>query len=222
MGAFGGPDIITDGLVLALDAGSERSYPGTGTSWYDLSGSGYTHSLVNSPAYTTIDGVVCFNMSGSGYAEPASSTYTFGINYTYMAWARPLSDAQATTWRTLWRTTPNDHPILIEDGTNLIGLYDNGGSNFNSFGINVGTIGIENEWTLFTLVGSSGTTTIYINGTDHTASVSVIISGNSHDAIGGASGSQAFGHVANTMIYNRSLTTAEILQNYNAQKNRFI
>ena len=32
MGAFGGPDIVTDGLVLALDAGSERSYPGTGTS----------------------------------------------------------------------------------------------------------------------------------------------------------------------------------------------
>ena len=38
MGAFGGPDIITDGLVLALDAGSERSYPGTGTTWKDLSG----------------------------------------------------------------------------------------------------------------------------------------------------------------------------------------
>ena len=40
MGAFGGPDIPTNGLVLALDATSERSYPGSGTTWYDLSGQG--------------------------------------------------------------------------------------------------------------------------------------------------------------------------------------
>ena len=45
MGAFGGPDIITDGLVLALDAGSERSYPGTGTSWYDLSGNNFDFTI---------------------------------------------------------------------------------------------------------------------------------------------------------------------------------
>tara|TARA_R100000951_G_scaffold95516_1_gene84582 strand:- start:1 stop:666 length:666 start_codon:yes stop_codon:yes gene_type:complete len=218
---YTGPDIVTDGLVLALDAASARSYSGSGTVWNDLSGSGYTHNLISSPSYTTIDGAICFDMSSGGYAEPVSSTYTFGSNYTYTAWARTISDASATTWRTLWRTTPNDHPILIEDGTDLIGLYDNGGSNFNSFGINVGTIGIVDKWTLFTLVGTAGTTTLYINGTAYTASVSVSITGNSHDAIGAASTSQPFGYVATTTIYNRSLTTAEVTQNYNAQKSRF-
>ena len=38
MAYFTGPNIVQDGLVLALDAGSTRSYPGTGTTWYDLSG----------------------------------------------------------------------------------------------------------------------------------------------------------------------------------------
>ena len=40
MSAFGGPNIITDGLVLSLDAGNVKSYPGTGTTWYDKSGNG--------------------------------------------------------------------------------------------------------------------------------------------------------------------------------------
>ena len=220
MGAFGGPDIITDGLVLALDAGSERSYPGTGTSWYDLSGSGYTHTLSGSPAYTTIDGVICFNMGSGGYARPTSSTYTLPTNFTYTGWARILSDSQTVLWRTLWRPTPSDHIILVQDATNLIGFFDNGGTNFNSYGLNVGTMGIEEVWTLYTVVASSGTSTLYINDNEYSGSVSYTAAGNSHDLI--SYPNQSFGYIANTMIYNRALTTAEISQNYNAQKNRFI
>jgi hypothetical protein len=48
MGFFRGPNIVRDGLVLALDAASPRSYPGSGTTWYDLSGNGNNGTLVNS------------------------------------------------------------------------------------------------------------------------------------------------------------------------------
>ena len=44
---FTGPDIVTDGLVLNLDAANHKSYPGTGTTWYDLSRNGNNASLVN-------------------------------------------------------------------------------------------------------------------------------------------------------------------------------
>ena len=220
MGAFGGPDIITDGLVLALDAGSERSYPGTGTSWYDLSGSGYTHTLTGSPAYTTVDGVVCFNMTGTGYAIPTSSTYTLPTNFTYTGWARILADSQTTNWRTLWRPNPSDHVILVQDATNLIGFYDNDSGGFVSYGLNVGTMGVEEVWTLYTVVTSSGTSTLYINDNEYSGSVSYTAAGNTHWRI--SYPGQPFGYVASTMIYNRALTTAEISQNYNAQKNRFI
>jgi hypothetical protein len=45
MGFFRGPNIVRDGLVLALDAASPRSYPGSGTTWYDLSGNGNNGTL---------------------------------------------------------------------------------------------------------------------------------------------------------------------------------
>jgi len=50
---YTGPNIITDGLVLALDAANPRSYPGTGTSWNDLSGNGNNGTLVNGPTFNS-------------------------------------------------------------------------------------------------------------------------------------------------------------------------
>ena len=49
MSIYGGPEIVTDGLVLHLDAANSKSYPGTGTSWFDLSGSNNHGTLVNGP-----------------------------------------------------------------------------------------------------------------------------------------------------------------------------
>ena len=52
MSAAGGPDIIEDGLVLALDAGNVKSYPGSGTTWYDKSGNSNDGTLINGPTYS--------------------------------------------------------------------------------------------------------------------------------------------------------------------------
>jgi hypothetical protein len=48
-----GPDIVTDGLILSLDAASTRSYPGTGTTWYDLSGQNAHAEAVNMPTWNS-------------------------------------------------------------------------------------------------------------------------------------------------------------------------
>ena len=53
MGAYAGPEISNDGLVLHLDAASVRSYPGSGTTWYDLSGNNRNGSINNSPTKNT-------------------------------------------------------------------------------------------------------------------------------------------------------------------------
>jgi hypothetical protein len=53
---FVGPNIITDGLVLALDAGSKKSYSGSGTTWKDLSGNGNNGTLVNGPTFDSGNG----------------------------------------------------------------------------------------------------------------------------------------------------------------------
>jgi len=53
MSAFGGPNIIDDGLVLYLDAGNIKSYPGSGTTWFDKSGRGNNGTLINGPTFDT-------------------------------------------------------------------------------------------------------------------------------------------------------------------------
>lgn len=50
------PDIVRSGLVLNLDAAEPASYPGTGTTWYDLSGNGNNGTLVNGPTYNSANG----------------------------------------------------------------------------------------------------------------------------------------------------------------------
>ena len=47
MGVFAGPNIVEDGLMLYLDAADPKSYPGSGTSWFDLSGNGRHATLRN-------------------------------------------------------------------------------------------------------------------------------------------------------------------------------
>ena len=47
------PKIVTDGLVLYLDAANSRSYPGTGTAWFDLTGRGNNAVLTNGPVFSS-------------------------------------------------------------------------------------------------------------------------------------------------------------------------
>jgi hypothetical protein len=64
MGVAGGPDMIENGLILALDANDRNSYPGTGTTWFDISGNNRNFTLVNSPLYVTGSNSKYFNFDG--------------------------------------------------------------------------------------------------------------------------------------------------------------
>ena len=222
MAAHAGPNIIEEGLVLCLDAGNERSYPGSGTTWYDLSGNNGHHTLY-SASLTTVDGVQCMDVSSSGkYIANPSTAFTFGSSHTLIAWARPLADSQVSTWRTLWRTTADDHPLLIQNNSNTIGYYDNNVAGFVSYGLNLGTLGLENIWAMFSLVSNGTTTTLYINEGTTSGSVNYTTAGNSQDAFGNTDGgSQPFGYVSVGQIYNRALTANEVAQNFAALRGRY-
>ena len=56
------PRIVTDGLVLAIDAANTKSYPGSGTTWYDISRNNSNGSLVNGSTFSSENlGTVTFN-----------------------------------------------------------------------------------------------------------------------------------------------------------------
>jgi len=69
-----GPRIVTDGLVLYLDAGNSKSYPGSGNTWYDLSGNNFQGELVNTPTYTTNNSNKFFAFATNDYVRISNST----------------------------------------------------------------------------------------------------------------------------------------------------
>ena len=210
---------ITSGLVLSFDANNPSSYSGSGTSITDTVGS-LAHTLQGGASFTTIENVKCFNSSVSGYYIECNTTgpQLPTTGYTYMAWCRLLSST--AEWRTLWRTTPDDHPLLILSGGVTLGMYDNNSTAFNSSGYNITPW--NNVWAQWTVVGDTTSgSTFYINGSQVGTSVAQSAGGNYHKWIGGAPGSQPFGYVANCFLYNTKLTQLEINQNFQSLRGRF-
>jgi hypothetical protein len=133
MGVYGGPDIITDGLVLTLDAGSTKSYSGLGTTWKDLSGNGNTATLVNGTTFNSADGgsIVFDGVDDQlELANEIQSDESWTLNY----------------WQNLNITQnmfsiPSLFTIIPQGGTSSPGVF---GVGFNSF-TSVNTIYIDSS-----------------------------------------------------------------------------
>ena len=204
--------IYTGSMSIWIDANDPESF--SGGSVNDLSGNNYTHTL--SSTSSTIFGFKSFNctsasnnyirVNGTG---PLLST----SGYTYVTWGR-ISSSSAT-YRTLYRSAPNDHALLVNIGTDNLGFWDNDSSSFKDSGYDVTPI--EEKWAQYSVVGDSSSSIFYINDVQ-VGSVSFGASGNRHDYFGGIDG-QPFGYVGNMMLYNKKLTQAQIKQNYDALKN---
>ena len=109
MGAGYGPSIITDGLVLNLDAANKRSYPGSGTTWHDLTKNKVIGTLTNGPTYS--GGSLVFNGTSSYITLGTNSNLNFGTG-----------DFTIDCWYKLSATTPNDQGILND----IAGTFSSG------------------------------------------------------------------------------------------------
>src|SRR6056300_1230478 len=74
------PKIVTDGLVLCLDASDPQSYSGSGTTWYDRSGNNYDFTAVNGPTYS--NGKFSFDGSNDYFTSPYNNTITDNFHWT--------------------------------------------------------------------------------------------------------------------------------------------
>jgi hypothetical protein len=212
------PSIVSSGLVIQLDAYNSSSYPGTGTTVFDLTSS-FNHTLTNAP-YTVLNGIKCFDCNGAvnTFIRSNSTGPTLpSSGYTYISWVRLRNDT--SVYRTLYRTAPNDHPLLVAVGSNNLGFYDNNTASFINAGYDISPI-VE-TWVQLTVVANSTGSTYYVNGTQVGVSVPYTAAGNRHDYWGSIPG-QPSGYVANMYYYNRSLSLAEITQQYNYLAPRFI
>ena len=216
MGFYRGPNIVTDGLVYAMDAGSGRSYDGT-TSLNDLVGSN-TGTLTNGVTYQSINGGV-FDFDGTD---------------DYIAMSRAISTANYSAefvFKADVNTTGTEHWLGSQypgTGRVIFDLYtDNTLRNFCSgTSITGSTVIVAGNWyhAVFTR-NSSGVAHIYLNGAqDATGTISSATPVNTPFNIAGTTvltGRWVNGKIPFCRIYNKALTAAEALQNFNAQKSRF-
>jgi len=239
MGFYRGPNIVTDGLELVVDIASERSYPGSGTTATCLiSGKTFTPD-VNAPTFVTT-GIAHMDMEKDNPDNLKSTSAYSGIN-TQNAYTR-------IAWFNIESSNTNFKPIIGNVVGNNINMgltianyrlhfrqYTNatsGGTSSGDYGVS-GTAQIPaNTWVQGAIVinRSAQTLKFYINGAlDKSTSINLI--GNSSSdyvLIGGPdtdsySGERYFdGKIARVSHYNRELTAAEIAQDYNALKSRFI
>jgi hypothetical protein len=208
--------ITTKNLAIWIDANNSSSYAGSGTNIADLSNNGQTQTLALASQFTTLSGVKCFDCNSNSITAASINLVLPTTGFTYIAWARMKSSS--ADYRTLFRTNPDDHPLLIQIGTNNLGMWDNSGSNFHPTGYTVANL--ANVWIQWAVTGDSSGQTFYINGQQVGTTTQSSV-GNRHWITGGVTGSQNFGYIANMFLYTAKLSQVQIQQNYGAYKTQF-
>lgn len=210
-----GPKIVRDGLILNLDAADINSYPGSGTTWNDVSGNGNNGTLVNGPTYS--DRSIVFD--GSSKRTTLSAPFGKSGFTSVSIWYNRVENVSSTTWRTLFATTStNVHHLISQSTTRVLGVFD---GSFRSFGY---VPLIDGRFHNYSVVYQSGTdATLYVDGIFFsTINIILNLETSPIGSIGNwNSGNYWAGNIALTRIYNRELTAQEIQQNYNATKTRF-
>jgi hypothetical protein len=225
MGFYRGPRVVTDGLVLYLDAANTKSYPGTGTTWGDISRGGNNGTLVNGPTFNSGSGGSIIFDGVDDYANipiPSVNSYDTITICGFIKWLSYGEDMF------LGMTTYD-----VWTAGNCLG-FNNGASNV--IGINAATVtslGLLGNWRYYTFVmnksGLLSTNKIYINGVSVGPLTAVVASDGNIPGFntnlrlcswnnGGFNGNMQYG---NLQVYNRELSPQKILQNFNATKSRF-
>ena len=208
---------VTSGLVLYLNAADRNSYTSGSATWQDLSGNGNSGSLTNGPTFNGANGG---SIQFDGSNDYISMRNFIGnvTTFTVCHWIN-LSSNQTT--RTIFSNyTGNGWVTGISDGaTNVIKFYLGGATLYATYPL------VINTWYHVCVTYNNGNPSIYINGilnntTAGTISFSSLATNNDIGRLG--DGRQYFnGKISNIQVYNRALSAAEVLQNYNASKSRF-
>jgi hypothetical protein len=243
--AFGnGPRVVTDGLVLALDAADRNSYPGSGTTWNNIAGANYAGGFVNGTSYTSSvnQGVISTNTTSS-YITIAGNTAN-----NDNAWTTDGSVGSTTLCYEIWIKTSDSSGFILSKPWNGGGQYNQllttggwsvmVGANLSN-GINFANTINNNVWRQVVVWATSTQIGYYLDGG--------IYSGSQNHGLTGGAGSSGnatltlmlmslypygegwvgdpsftiLGNVAIFRKYSSVLTSQQVNNNYNAQKSRF-
>jgi hypothetical protein len=231
MSVFGGPDIVTDGLVLHLDAANRKSYPGSGTSWNDLVGDhnvNLSASTLNSISHSSTNKGY-FNFTNNNYYN---ITYTGGWedgNSLLIAF-RPTENP-AGFYKTIFNKGSSLNIRFVTTGQLEYTYKVSGGGVANAY-----YSGIERDNWYIIQTSADGVSTnsramFYVNGYRHTNKYvgrtgyygGYLVETSTPISLGATSTGTAplAMNLGFVLMYDRHLSHEETLQNYNALKGRF-
>jgi hypothetical protein len=217
--------IVTSGLIVNLDAGFLPSYPTTSSTWYDISGNVNNGSLINGPVY---------NSANSGVIITDGVDDTIQINYSFSTISTItinfFANSSYNDQSMIWSLGSSGPDWYISQGT--MGYNSYGGDTFGFSPTQITNLGLRNNWRLITMTYTQNSPVsnnkVYVNGIEQSTSQQAGTTngmgfGNSINFASafnnaGYNLSATIGYIS---IYNRALTAAEVLQNYNALKGRF-
>jgi hypothetical protein len=217
--------VVSSGLQLFLDAGNTLSYPGSGSTWYDLSGYGRNATVFGSNRFSSNDGgkFDFRNIStASDYISlPASAAQASANNNTIIFWMQPVSNG-ARYFHSIHNGSTDNYQIMTITSNTISSFLGGSSVSFT-----------DNEWLQVSLVrNNSDSGTMYKNdnaGVPATiANISAAASGGwilnqEQDLLGGGfdSNQNAYSSFSAILLYNRVLSTDEISYNYNYFKSRY-
>jgi hypothetical protein len=239
MSVEGGPDIVTNGLVLYLDAANNRSIVSGSTTWFDLSRNGNTGSLINGPTYSSANGgSILFD--GTNDYVGCGDIIRGRTEFSVESWIK-TSDTRVGNNGTYQNPSifgtqhgsgiSGDIAVTLKSGN--LGFYHelNGGSGY----IDTGVFVSNNTWKHIVLTKTTaGVIILYLNG-------SSIYTGSGFTSAIRTTDLQFFnweigraywygedaqmlrftGNIATNLLYSRSLAPTEVRQNYHATKGRY-
>jgi len=229
------PKIVTDGLVLALDAGNVKSYVSGSTTWFDKSGNAYNGTLTNGPTFNSANGGSIVFDGTNDYINQTLNTGSFTTEATLIMFlkltnATPSNPSETGIERLSAASEKQASHYPWIDGTAYFGTFQTGTTRVNSISLS-STIDRTN-WHMITITSSPGASNWkFYQNTElrHSADGSSAVSF-STDGVYNLGRSQTYldsnfwyinGNIATIQLYNKALSIQEITQNFNALRGRF-
>jgi hypothetical protein len=214
---FGG--IVTNGLVLDLDAAKVASYPGTGTAWNDISGNNNNGTLTNGPTFSGIgkQASIVFDGVDDYVSTPVARNATTNEDYTISAVFK-ITSFTSSDMRFLGAINGSTSQLTVGWDNTTLRLWLQDSWNDTSFTSSTNTV-----YNLAMVHGGT-TTDVYVNGifnstiTNKTSYFNNLGLGNNFIL---TYGTYFNGNIYTTQVYNRALSVAEVLQNFNALRGRY-
>jgi hypothetical protein len=214
----------SNGALLYVDARQNRSYPGSGTTWNDLSGNTNNATLVGNPAFNISTGYFTFSGTGAQYASTTASKFNVAYTGKTVFVAARMTGFTAGTYRCLFGTntgTRNFNTYIYSPSAGVYQIHWSAGS---GGGLSNNLSLTTNQWFILAVTHTTGgLISYYLNGQPvgtNTGQTFTQYAANGGEYVG-LGDNYWYGDIGMCAVYGRALSSDEIQQNFQALRSRY-